>query len=352
MIKVHVAASREYEVLIERGLMVRAGRLVSQASGAKKALIVSDDNVYPLYGKMLESSLQRAGIEAESLVFPHGEQTKCLANYEKILTRLSARRLGRSDAVVALGGGVIGDLAGFAAATFQRGMELVQVPTSLLAAVDSAVGGKTAVNLPTGKNQVGCFYQPALVLCDTDCLETLPEREYKCGAAEVIKYAVLRDEAFFEGLMAAPISLQPEAVIERCVAMKRDLVAEDEFDRGSRQLLNLGHTIGHGVEACSGFQVLHGQAVAIGMAAISRAAVKKKLCGEESLQRLLRLLDKYGLPTELEYSVEELYSAILADKKLSSGRINLIIPEKIGRCRIESRPVEEMRDWLAAGGAK
>ena len=180
--------------------------------------------------------------------YPGGEHCKTLATYAALLDFLAAHRLSRSDLIVALGGGVTGDLAGFAAATYQRGIPFVQVPTTLLAAVDSSVGGKTAVNLASGKNQVGCFYQPSLVLCDPDTLRTLPPEEYRNGCAEVIKYAVLRSEPFFSELRTAPVSAQVEHVIATCVSMKRDLVAADEFDRGSRQLLNLGHSFGHAVE--------------------------------------------------------------------------------------------------------
>lgn len=219
-----------------------------------------------LYAARLEASLTRAGFRVVTFTYPGGEHCKTLATYTALLDFLAAHRLSRSDLIVALGGGVTGDLAGFAAATYQRGIPFVQVPTTLLAAVDSSVGGKTAVNLDSGKNQVGCFYQPSLVLCDPDTLRTLPPEEYRNGCAEVIKYAVLRSAPFFDELRAQPVSAQVGHVIATCVGMKRDLVVADEFDRGSRQLLNLGHTFGHAVEACSGYTVPHGCGVAIGMA--------------------------------------------------------------------------------------
>ena len=195
--------------------------------------------------------------------------------------------------IVALGGGVTGDLAGFAAATYQRGMGFAQIPTTLLAAVDSSVGGKTAVDLPTGKNQAGSFYQPCIVLCDPDTLETLPEEQYRCGCAEIIKYSMLGNAAFFEELYKTPVREQYEHVIEVCVQMKRDIVGADEYDLGRRRTLNLGHTFGHAVEQCSEFSLLHGEAVAIGMATVTRAAVKRGICGEETLARLLDILKNF-----------------------------------------------------------
>ena len=247
---------------------------------------------------------------------------------------------------------VFGAEAGFAAATYQRGIPFVQVPTTLLAAVDSSVGGKTAVNLDSGKNQVGCFYQPSLVLCDPDTLRTLPPEEYRNGCAEVIKYAVLRSAPFFSELRAAPVSAQVEHVIATCVSMKRDLVAADEFDRGSRQLLNLGHTFGHAVEACSGYAVPHGCGVAIGMAIIARAAAKRGICTDDTCAQILALLRQYGLPVDCAYPVEQMLGTILHDKKASGGSINLIVPTAVGSCEIRKTPASEISDWLRAGGAK
>lgn len=350
MTTVHVSASREYDIFIERGLLDSVGEYIARVSKAKSAVIISDDNVFPLYGERVTASLEKAGLRVMSYVVAHGEHSKSLENFEKILNFLSVNHLGRKDALVALGGGVVGDLTGFVASTYQRGMDFVQIPTTLLAAVDSSVGGKTAVNLPTGKNQVGTFYQPAVVLCDPDTLATLPEAEYKCGCAEVIKYAVLGSAPFFEELMAKPVIEQVEHVIAVCVAMKRDIVDQDEFDFGCRQLLNLGHSAGHAVEACSGFTVLHGQAVAIGMAIICRAAVKMGCCEGETAQKVIGILKQYALPTRADYPIDDMCAAILSDKKVAGGQINLIVPETIGRCRIVPVPVEQVRDWLCAGG--
>ena len=351
MTTIHVAASREYDIEIGRGLLDQAGERIARVTGAgRTAAVISDTNVLPLYGQRLCSSLDQAGFRVISWAFPAGEASKNLTTYGQLLHFLGENHMTRSDIIVALGGGVTGDMAGFAAATYQRGIPFIQVPTTLLAAVDSSVGGKTAIDLDTGKNQAGCFYQPWLVLCDPDTLTTLPEREYRCGCGEIIKYSVLFDANFFEALWNTPVKDQVEHVISTCVTLKRMAVMEDEFDTGARRKLNLGHSFGHAVEACSDFSIPHGCAVAIGMAIITRAAVKRGICAQEVLDRLLAILDKYDLPTQTDYPLEALYRAALSDKKISGGKMHLIVPEAIGRCRIESIPEAEIRTWLRDGG--
>ena len=342
MTTIHVAASRDYDVLVQPGLLDDAGAQIAQVLGTgRTAAIVAGETVAGLYAARLAASLTRAGFRAVTFPYP---------TYAALLDFLAAHRLSRSDLIVALGGGVTGDLAGFAAATYQRGIPFVQVPTTLLAAVDSSVGGKTAVNLASGKNQVGCFYQPSLVLCDPDTLHTLPPEEYRNGCAEVIKYAVLRSEPFFSELRAAPVSAQVEHVIATCVGMKRDLVAADEFDRGSRQLLNLGHSFGHAVEKCSDYAVPHGCGVAIGMAIIARAAAKRGICTADTCAQIIALLRQYGLPTETDFTCDALTDAARSDKKIADGKLHLIVPERIGHCRIETIPAADIRAWLVDGG--
>ncbi len=350
MTVVPVKASRDYEVLIGAGLLDELGSRLRRVSGAKTAAVISGEQVFPLYGARAIASLEAAGFRVIHYVLPQGEAAKSLAVYGKLLDFLSVNHMTRGDVLVALGGGVTGDLTGFAAATYQRGVGFVQVPTTLLAAVDSSVGGKTAINLPTGKNQVGCFYQPLLVLCDPTVLDTLPEEEFRCGSAEVLKYGVLGSRAFFDELVRTPIRRQLGHVIRTCVEMKRDIVAEDEFDRGKRQLLNLGHTFGHAVEACSGFTVLHGQAVAIGMAAITRAAAAKGCCSQETVDELLAALEQFDLPTHTEYPLDDMVRAVYTDKKLDGDTMHLVVPEAIGRCRIQAVPITEVRDWMRLGG--
>lgn len=352
MIRIPVKASRDYEVLVERGLLDRAGEIVCRVTRAQTVALVAGENVYPLYGARVTASLEAAGLHVLPFVITPGESSKTLETYGALLRFLSENRLTRSDALIALGGGVTGDLTGFAAATYQRGVDFVQIPTTLLAMVDSSVGGKTAVDLPTGKNQVGAFWQPAAVLCDPDTLRTLPEAEYRCGSAEVLKYGVLGSAAFFASLRQTPICEQEEQVIEKCVTMKRDIVREDEYDRGLRQLLNLGHSFGHAVEQCSGFRVLHGQAVAIGMAIMTRAAAAKGYCSAETCEEILALLRQYGLPTETDYPLPELAAAMVTDKKLTGKMMHLVVPREIGRCETLAVPLAEIPDWLRAGGVR
>lgn len=349
MTTVNIKASREYDVVIEQGLIDSVGEYAKKLLGGGTVCIVSDDIVYPLYGERVKNSLEAQNFRVIEYVIPNGEQSKSIPVYSSLLEHLLASRMTRSDALIALGGGVVGDLTGFAAATYQRGIKFIQLPTTLLAMVDSSVGGKTAVNLEHGKNQVGAFYQPVAVLCDPDTLDTLPHEQFLCGCAEVVKYAFLGSRDFYNRLKETPISKQIEPVITTCVKMKRDIVMEDEFDTGRRMLLNLGHTVGHAVEACSGFKILHGQGVAIGTAVITRAAVKMGVLPQDEAVKIISLLEATGLPTKTDYSPEELYSAALGDKKSAGKSITIVVPEKIGSCRLVKLPIEELRDWIAAG---
>jgi len=266
-----------------------------------------------------------------------------------LVNTLAESKLTRSDLIVALGGGVVGDLAGFAAATFLRGIRFIQIPTTLLAMVDSSVGGKTAIDLPAGKNLCGAFCQPSLVLCDTNVLNTLPQDTFRDGCAEVIKYGILYDYKLFNHLRYKGLDFDREQVITRCVELKRDVVMEDEFDTGTRMKLNLGHTIGHGVEARSNFGITHGKAVAIGMAIISRAAIKMKMFDQADCNALVSILENFGLPINTEYTADELFAYTLSDKKRSGGTVKLIIPRAIGCCDIVPTPVNELKSWIEAG---
>ncbi len=346
---VHVTASHSYDVLIGTGLLQALGSHAAAMKNAEKVCIVSDSNVWPLYGEAAETSLETAGLKVLSFIFPAGEEQKNAETYLNLLNFLAESKLTRSDLIVALGGGVVGDLAGFAAATYLRGLRFIQVPTTLLAAVDSSVGGKTAIDLPSGKNLAGAFYQPTLVLCDTDCLNTLPADIFRDGCAEVIKYGVLYDPALFVHLAEKGLEFDRESVITRCVELKRDVVAEDEFDTGARMKLNLGHTIGHGVEAQSHFEISHGSAVAIGMAIVSRAGEKLGICSTGTKDAVLEILEKFGLPRTCSYSAESLYASALSDKKRSGGTVSLIIPERIGFCRIAPTPTAELQAFIEAG---
>ncbi|MGN0444423.1 MAG: 3-dehydroquinate synthase [Acutalibacteraceae bacterium] len=352
MKSVKVNSSKNYEVKIGSGILKDAGKYISEVFTGKNAVIVSDDNVYPLYGDKLKKSLSDAGINTIEFVFPHGEKSKCLSTYGQLLNMMCDNKMTRSDAVIALGGGVVGDLSGFAAATYQRGIAFIQIPTTLLADVDSSVGGKTGIDLENSKNQVGAFYQPLLVLCDTDTLKTLPETEYRNGCAEVIKYAMIGSRELFDSISETPVKNQYEQVIYQCVSMKSDFVEKDEFDLGLRMMLNFGHTIGHTVEARSHYAVPHGQGVAMGMAAITRAAYAFSLCDKNTLDLLIELIKKYGLPTEIDYPKEELLGAAMTDKKSSGDSLRLVVPEKVGACSIKKIQKSEFIEWLSAGGIR
>ena len=340
---VTVNASKAYDIKIGPGLLPTLGEEARLLGKARKIAIVSETNVYPLYSKQAEDSLKSAGFEVVSFIFPAGEESKCAATYLNLLSFLAENKLTRTDLIVALGGGVVGDLAGFAAATYLRGIRFIQIPTTLLAAVDSSVGGKTAIDLPAGKNLVGVFWQPSLVLCDTDTLNSLPREIFLDGCAEVIKYGILYDEGFFSILESTGPDFDREAVIARCVEMKRDVVMADEFDTGARMKLNLGHTIGHGVEASSNFILSHGKSVAIGMAIVSRASH----CPHND--RITGILKLFELPTHTDFDSESLFQCALSDKKRSGGTVNLIIPKRIGQCDIVPTPVEKLQSFIEEG---
>lgn len=346
---ISVRASRSYCVHIGAGLLETLGRETAAVCKPGKAAILSDSNVWPLYGAAAEESLQAAGFETVNFVFPAGEASKTGEIYLSVLNFLAENHITRSDCVIALGGGVVGDMAGFVAATFLRGIAFIQVPTTLLAAVDSSVGGKTAIDLPAGKNLAGAFYQPKLVLCDTNTLNSLPEDVFRDGCAEVIKYGVLYDPVLFSHLEEKLLAFDREYVIARCVELKRDVVAEDEFDTGARMRLNLGHTFGHGIEARSNFTLSHGKAVAIGMAIVSRSAVALGIAQPRDRDRILALLRSFALPVDTDCPAADIYRCALFDKKRAGGKVNLILPERIGFCRIQPTPVEDLQSILEAG---
>ena len=344
-----VSASRTYDIRIGPGLLAALGEAVRGLGKVEKVFLVSDTQVYPLYGGAAEASLKAAGYSVSSFVFPAGEESKNGETFLKLLNALAQAGLSRSDLLVALGGGVVGDLAGFAAACYLRGIRFIQIPTTLLAAVDSSVGGKTAIDLPAGKNLAGAFYQPSLVLCDLNTLDTLPQEIFRDGCAEVIKYGVLYDLELFSQLEASGLDFDREAVIARCVALKRDVVMEDEKDTGSRMKLNLGHTFGHAVEAHSRFTLSHGKSVAIGLAIIARASASMGICSEADAARIVSVLKAFGLPVQTQYTAEALLPYLLSDKKRSGGTVNLILPEAIGRCVVSPTPVSQLQSILQAG---
>lgn len=346
---IRVAASTEYDVLVGKGLICHTAQYLRAVCDGNAVCIVSDDTVWALYGVSLENSLNDAGYRCVHFTFTPGEQRKNLQTYGNLLAFLADSALTRNDCIIALGGGVVGDLAGFTAATYLRGIPYMQIPTTLLAMVDSSVGGKTAIDLPKGKNLAGAFYQPKLVICDTDTLTSLPDAVFRDGCAEVIKYGILYDPALLASLEQNGLRFDREAIISRCVELKRDVVAGDEYDRGQRMLLNFGHTIGHGIEAASGFTVSHGCAVAIGMAIMSRACAAQGICSKITARRIIALLDLFRLPYSTELSVEAITKAALSDKKRNGDAIHLVVCKDIGCCEILSIPTERLLQWLQAG---
>lgn len=349
MTTVTVSTSQKYDVLIGNDLLKNIGMHINQVKGNCKIALISDSNVWPIYGITVKDSLQSSGFEVISFTFTAGEASKNTKTYFDIVNFLAENHITRSDALIALGGGVVGDITGFAAATFLRGISYVQIPTTLLSMVDSSVGGKTAIDLPTGKNLIGAFCQPKLVLCDCSALSTLPDSYFFDGCAEVIKYGVLFDPELFAHLEEYGPNFDRNYVISRCVALKRDVVEADEFDAGERQKLNLGHTIGHAVEALSNFDIPHGNGVAIGMSVVTKAAAAQNICDPYLHSRLLSVLEKFHLPTKTFFSVDTIISHALSDKKRSGDFINLIVPRGIGDCFIWKIPIAELKDFIQHG---
>lgn len=348
MRKVRVDASRSYDILIEKGILKNAGRETANVVAPCAVAILTDSNVDALYADTLERSLKDAGFSPKKFVIKAGEESKSPEKYIAFLSFLAQNHITRSDCIFALGGGVVGDLAGFAAATYLRGIRFIQIPTTLLAMVDSSVGGKTAIDIHEGKNLVGAFYQPSLVLCDPDTLFTLQENVFADGCAEVIKYGIISDKPLFEKLKS-PIKDNIEDIIERCVKDKRDVVVADERDTGVRQLLNLGHTAAHSIEILSDFDISHGSAVAIGTAIISRSAYARGICPQNDLNEIISMLESYSLPTQCPFGAKELADIALGDKKRSGSCINLIIPHAIGNCKIEKTKIEDLESIFSKG---
>lgn len=347
--------ARRYPIHIDRGLLDRPERIAEGVPG-RHALIVTDAHVAPLYLAKVEAAL--AGKIARSVILPPGEQEKTLARFAELMDALAALGASRDATVIALGGGVVGDLAGFAAACWMRGVRLVQIPTTLLAMVDSSVGGKTAVDLPAGKNLVGAFHQPAAVIADTDTLRTLPERELRAGLAEVVKYGALGDADFFAwlethaaALLARDADTLAEA-IERCCAHKAAIVARDETESGERALLNFGHTFGHAIETEQGYGGLrHGEAVAVGMVLAARLSQALGLAAATDTGRLAALLERLGLPVAIPAGLapETLLARMRLDKKNRSGRLRLILWRGIGRAEIAEGVAEDAVHAVLAG---
>lgn len=350
---------RSYAITIRRGLLRGIGKELKRLNLGGKIAIVTDRNLARHYLKPMGRALAAAGFEVQSVVLPPGERTKTLRTVSTVLDALVVARFERKSTLLALGGGVIGDLTGFAAAIYQRGIPFIQVPTSLVAQVDSSVGGKTGVDHPKGKNLIGAFNQPRAVLIDPLTLKTLPEREWLAGLAEVIKYGVIADEGFFGYLEAninRIINLDQDAaatIVKRSCEIKAQVVSEDERESDRRRILNFGHTIGHALESLGGYRgLIHGEAVAIGMVQEASLARHLGLCDQKTVDRILDLVRAAGLPTALpRVTFTALWGAMQLDKKVSAGTVYCVLPEKIGAVQILPLEREATRDWYQHAAA-
>jgi len=343
---VMVNASTAYPVHIGPGLLEKSGELIAGVTKSRSCAVITDSTVEKLYAAAVCRSLQNAGFRVCLHAFPAGEQSKNLAAYGEILEFLAENHLTRSDFVVALGGGVTGDMAGFAAATYQRGIGLIQIPTTFLAAADSSVGGKTAIDLRAGKNLAGAFHQPKMVLCDTNTFRSLPPDTFAGGMAETLKHGLIADKTFFDALANGTVNTGD--MVRRNVEIKASVVGEDEFEHGKRKLLNFGHTLGHAIEKISGFTVPHGHAVAIGMVLAARAGEKLNYSPAGTLDAIIAANKKYGLPTQCPYTASEIYAAATSDKKRDGGSIDVVVLERIGQAKTVRLDMEGLRGFAEA----
>ena len=360
MLTVDVPVENPYRVHIGTRLLERTGALVRPLVGGGRAAIVTDSHVGPLYAQIVEQSLADAGFATSTFTTEAGEERKTLDTYGAILRHLADHQLDRGDVVVALGGGVTGDMAGFAAATYLRGIAYVQVPTSLLAMVDSSVGGKCAVDLPQGKNLAGAFWQPRAVIADVGCLGTLSPEQLSDGCGEVIKHAVIADAALLAALEEHPITVDALArdlplvatIVARNVEIKRDVVIQDEREAGVRKLLNFGHSIGHAIEARSRFALGHGTSVAMGMVAITRATAKVADAPADLrglAERIAAVCAAHGLESACPFAAEELIEAARHDKKRHGVAIDLVLPLGVASCTIQTVTLDQFFDLIRAG---
>lgn len=353
-----IDTERPYKVHIGTFLLEQVGQIAREAvPGAGRALVVTDSNVGPLYGAPVMDGLEAAGFTAELAAFEAGEKSKTMETLSMVLERAASAGLTRGDVIVALGGGVVGDVAGLAAATYMRGVALIQVPTSLLAMVDSSVGGKTALNLGAGKNLAGAFWQPRAVLADVGCLGTLSDAQFADGCGEVVKHAMIADADLFAELESTPLT--PELLkrdlsrvawlVARNIDIKRAVVEADEREGGLRKLLNFGHSIGHGVEAAEGYRLGHGTCVAIGMVAIASSAVTAGELAQDVPARLAALLEAHGLSLAFHADAESVFAEALHDKKRTGDVIELVIPREVGGAALARTPLDEFRRILEVG---
>lgn len=350
MQRIRVDTGKAYDVVIGSGILGDCGEAVAALGKPyDKVAVISDDKVHRLYGTTVRESFGAAGFTVAEFVFPHGEASKSVKTLTEACGFLCDRFVTRKSLVVALGGGVVGDLAGFAAAIYQRGVDYIQIPTTFLAAIDSSVGGKTAVNIPQGKNLLGAFWQPELVWCDVDTLSTLSAENFREGVAEAVKYGCILDEKLFAAMRDHGFGENLPGIITRCVELKAEVVRQDERDNGLRAVLNFGHTLGHGIEKLSAFGISHGKAVAIGMSLAARAGEAAGLTPAGTPAQIEELLLQNGVSADCPYPMIEVCRASLGDKKREGGKINLILLEKLGKAFIHPVPADGLEAFFGVG---
>ncbi len=346
-----VKTGRPYQIIIDRDIIRYCGEYISKISKAQKIMVITDSNVEAIYYSKVKKSLEEKGFQVYNFTFEAGEQSKKLRTVMAAYNELANLCFSRSDLIVALGGGVTGDMAGFIAATYQRGIEFVQIPTSLLAQVDSSVGGKTGIDIAQGKNLVGAFWQPSLVLIDIDTLDTLPKAYFDDGMAEVIKYGCIKSKDLFEKLEENNARNIIEQIIYECVNIKRQVVENDEEEKGERMLLNFGHTFGHSLEKIYNYSTLsHGQAVAIGMVIVTKASENNNITEKGTTKRLIKILKKYNLPTKDINDLKNIVENSFNDKKSSGDYINIVLVDKIGHSFIKKILKAELYNFCTVKG--
>lgn len=346
-VRVNVGAG--YDVTIGHGILDRCGQTLAALLSTRRVAVVTDSNVKPLYLERVVTSLEASGFIVTAFAFEAGEQSKNISTLSDILEFFASSGLTRKDCAIALGGGVVGDITGFAAGCYMRGIDYIQMPTTLLAAIDSSVGGKTAIDLGAGKNLAGLFIQPKAVLCDVDCLSTLSSELIADGSAEAVKTGVLGDSELFSMFEKGTALSQPEEVISRCVRYKAWVVEQDEKETGLRKLLNFGHTPAHSIEKLSGYEISHGRAVAMGLGIMARAAAARGYCPAQTAHRIQTALENCGLPVTAHYTADEMARIASSDKKRTATGVSVVLPREIGDCFFEEISLEELSGLFAAG---
>ncbi len=344
MKKLSITTSHPYDVITGSGILKQTGEFVRSVFKPCKACIVTDSTVNSIYAQVVTTSLMEKGFQTSKIVFPAGEHSKNMITYVNVLEALANEGLSRSDILIGLGGGTVSDLTGFVASTYMRGIEYVQIPTTLLSAADASIGGKTGINLMNGKNLAGTFWQPSLVVTDYKTLDSLSENKLRDGLAEAVKSAVISDKTLIPHILKKDYPY----IIERCLSIKKSLVEADEYDNGVRQLLSFGHTIAHGIEKITSFSISHGAAVAKGMVAEAKAAFKLGLCDSDISKELSEILTELGFDISLNFPVDELSRLALMDKKIQDDKITVIVPEYFGKCTLHKLPLSDLNNLIQA----